>query len=171
MKKLTLIRHAKASHHRHQSDFARPLSEQGVEMAADLGHRLGARAWDPDLVLFSPAVRTRETAEQIRAHAGDEARWEARDPLYLISPTRLLQLIEGTSHKVGHLVVIGHNPSISIVAATLDHSLPPMMTSATAIFDLDIKAWAALTGAAYVGTELLLPPHATRHGAGTSGFE
>ena len=171
MKKLTLIRHAKAAHHRHQPDQSRPLSEQGHEMAEALGQRLSKRIWSPDLVLYSPSVRTRETAVHIRRHAGAAARWEEHDPLYLISPSRLLQVIEATAHTVGHLVIIGHNPSISIVAETLDHSLPPLMTSATVIFDLDIRAWGGLEGAAYVGTDLLLPPHAPRHDVGASSFE
>jgi phosphohistidine phosphatase len=160
MKKLTLIRHAKASHHGHLPDAERPLTQEGRQMADDLGGRLADLAWDPDLVLLSPSVRTRETAASIRQRAGRGARWVEDERLYLIHPRHLLLLIEACEREVSHLVIIGHNPSISIVAETLDHSVAPIGTSGTALFTLNIRAWPVLQAAPHAPADLLLPPHA-----------
>ncbi|MEZ4485136.1 MAG: histidine phosphatase family protein [Syntrophotaleaceae bacterium] len=66
MKRLTLLRHAKSSWHDPDlNDFARPLNKRGLHDAPLMGQRLANRNFQPDWVLASPAVRTRQTIETV----------------------------------------------------------------------------------------------------------
>src|SRR4029434_8634311 len=66
MKTLFLIRHAKSSwDDAALSDKDRPLDDRGKRDAPKMGKRLAKRDVKPDLILSSPAVRARTTAEII----------------------------------------------------------------------------------------------------------
>jgi phosphohistidine phosphatase len=61
---LLIIRHAKAEAHGHpQGDSARALVKKGHDQAARLGRFLKSASRLPDIVLTSPLVRARQTAE------------------------------------------------------------------------------------------------------------
>ncbi|MBC7980614.1 MAG: histidine phosphatase family protein [Armatimonadetes bacterium] len=62
---LLLLRHGKAEDHVSsvQNDFLRPLTDKGLEQARQAARILGAADLLPDLVLSSPLVRARQTAD------------------------------------------------------------------------------------------------------------
>ena len=63
---LHLLRHAKSSRDDPElADRDRPLAPRGVRNAAVLAERLSRAGFAPDLVLCSPALRTRETLAAI----------------------------------------------------------------------------------------------------------
>ena len=63
---LTVIRHAKADEGEGMTDRDRPLTEKGERDAAGIAAVPGRAAW-PDLVLCSPATRTRQTGGLMEA--------------------------------------------------------------------------------------------------------
>ena len=64
MDRLILFRHAKAERDSESGDdFDRPLAPRGRSEAKAMGEQLAALGFRPDLVLISPALRTRETWE------------------------------------------------------------------------------------------------------------
>lgn len=66
MIQLALLRHAKSSWDQPQlDDFDRPLNERGRRAAPIMGHMLASLKFAPDVVLCSPAKRTRETLEAV----------------------------------------------------------------------------------------------------------
>ena len=69
----------------------------------------------PELVLCSPATRTRETLDAIRvALGGPEVRFEER--LYAASDDELLDALRGVDPGVGSVLVIAHNPGLEDLA-------------------------------------------------------
>ncbi len=119
-KRLTLIRHANAEQDADVRDFERPLSRKGGNEANDMARRFHERGLVPDFILTSAAVRTRETAETFAKVLGVPARLlQADDSLYLADGEHIIVSIRAMGPRVGHLMVIGHNPGISAAAISL----------------------------------------------------
>jgi phosphohistidine phosphatase len=119
-RRLTLIRHAAAEQDADVRDFERPLSRKGQSEAQEMARRFHDRGLVPDLVLVSAATRTRETADAFARELGVAARLlQADDSLYLADGDHILSVIRGIGPRVGHLMVIGHNPGISAAAISL----------------------------------------------------
>jgi phosphohistidine phosphatase len=119
-RRLTLIRHANAEQDADVRDFERPLSRKGLGEAQEVARRFQERGLKPDLILLSAAVRTRETAEAFAKELGVPARLlQADDSLYLAGGEQILSIVRGIGPRVGHLMVIGHNPGISAAAISL----------------------------------------------------
>jgi len=119
-KRLTLIRHANAEQDADVRDFERPLSRKGQNEALEMARRFQERGLVPDLILASAATRTRETAETFAKVLGVNARLlQADDALYLAEGDYILGAIRAVGPRVGHLMVIGHNPGISAAAISL----------------------------------------------------
>jgi len=117
---LALLRHAKAmSPDDYADDFERPLSPKGRSDATAAGLWFAAQGVRPQLVLCSPALRARQTWEAAAPAIGDIlVAYEPR--LYLTSPTDALELVQGTDQRVETLLVVGHNPTLSVLSAMLD---------------------------------------------------
>ncbi|MEO8017515.1 MAG: histidine phosphatase family protein [Pseudomonadota bacterium] len=119
-KRLTLIRHANAEQDVDVRDFERPLSRKGQGEALEMARRFQERGLVPDLILASAAARTRETAETFAKVLGVATRLlQADDGLYLAEGDYILTTIRAVGPRVGHLMVIGHNPGISAAAISL----------------------------------------------------
>ncbi|WP_312888612.1 SixA phosphatase family protein [Nonomuraea rhodomycinica] len=115
MPTLIVLRHAKAAQVPGLSDRERPLTERGERDAGRAGDELRAMGLVPDLILCSPAERTRRTAEL--AFPDAEVSYE-RD-IYEAYPDELLELIRRTDPEVGTLVLCGHNPGVHELALGL----------------------------------------------------
>lgn len=118
MRELILLRHAHAeSAAPGQDDIDRPLSRQGQAEAELAGRWLKTENLVPDLVLCSPARRTRETLEQVLQVIGYvDQRQEQR--IYEATPGNLIQVAD--EHRdVGRVLLVGHNPGLEQVAALM----------------------------------------------------
>lgn len=119
-RRLLLLRHAQAASTPGLEDAQRPLTEQGEQDAADVGRWLHASGITPGLVLCSTARRARRTWElggaalQTTPPVSYEKRiYEAEDDAELVAPVREVD------ERVGCLAVVGHNPTIRDLAASL----------------------------------------------------
>ncbi len=146
-KRLTLIRHANAEHDSDVRDFERPLSRKGHSEAEEMARRFQERGLVPDMIVCSAATRTRETAATFARVLGVEARFlQAEDSLYLADGDHILATIKATGPRVGHLMVIGHNPGISAAAISLapeaiSNDLP---TCGTLTMNVACASWALI---------------------------
>lgn len=118
MRELILLRHAHAeSAAPGQDDIDRPLSRQGQAEAELAGRWLKTENLVPDLVLCSPARRTRETLEQVLQVIGyADQRQEQR--IYEATPGALIQVAD-EHREVGRVLLVGHNPGLEQVAALM----------------------------------------------------
>jgi phosphohistidine phosphatase len=145
VKRLVVVRHAKATHKEGFADFARPLTGRGRRDARAAGKWLGGRGFVPDLVLCSPARRTEQTWAELAPAltAGREIEVWYEPQLYGATEDLTLDLVGATPADVSTLMVISHNPAAQEVAATLtgqgDLAFP---TCAIAVIGLG--SWARL---------------------------
>ncbi|MEK1931100.1 MAG: histidine phosphatase family protein [Pararhizobium sp.] len=131
--RLYLLRHAKAGWALPgQKDFDRTLGDVGfveakivAEMAADLG-------FAPALILSSPAVRCRQTAEAFRRAMGEGPEIRYIDTLYTGADDTYRDIITSQC-SLASLMVVGHNPVIEEIlreilgeqAAAIPYGYPP----------------------------------------------
>lgn len=102
------------------SDAERRLAEHGLDDAAEAGRWLGAQGIEPDLAVVSSATRTEMTWEAVSEAAGWDVELFLDEGLYTAGPETALDLVRATDGAVRTLVVIGHNPTVSILAQLLD---------------------------------------------------
>ena len=126
--RLVLMRHAKAEASNGISDELRPLALAGRRQSGDVGARLAASGLLPERVLVSSAVRTRQTWELVKASLGDLPDPEADidDALYDAGPRDLLRMLAEVDERVATLLVIGHEPAMSMTAAMITDPRPPV---------------------------------------------
>ena len=118
MKRLILMRHAKTEPwFQGVDDESRALVSRGQADAALMAAELVQRGWVPDLVVLSPARRTRETWKAM-ADRFSGAEHKIVDELYLIG-TRGLGDVVAAHDSVGTLLIIGHNPGMHDFACHL----------------------------------------------------
>ena len=142
------MRHAKAEAHG-PSDFDRHLADRGVEEGAMAGRWLVEQGFEPDHVLVSAALRTRETWAAVADGAGwdaDTIETDENDTLYEAGPETALDLVREVPEDAVALLVIGHNPTMGYLAQLLDDGegdeeasnalVMGYPTSAMTIFDL-----------------------------------
>ncbi|MGI5246404.1 SixA phosphatase family protein [Dactylosporangium sp. CA-139066] len=109
---LILLRHAKAANpDDYETDIERPLAPRGHRDAAAAGEWLRASALEPDAVLCSTAVRTRETLAGLGL--GNEVPVVYEHRIYVGPAADTLDLLRQTDATVETLLLIGHNPTIS----------------------------------------------------------
>lgn len=120
MKTLCLLRHAKSSWNQPGlADFERPLNARGRAACATMAHALRDRGLEPDLVLCSPAARTRETLACILDQTGWAPPVVHPAVLYPGDPGAVLGAIRAVPATAARLLVIGHNPGIHALALHL----------------------------------------------------
>ena len=125
MARITLFRHAKAETPAIQkSDFDRVLSNRGRRNADRMGQFIARNNLLPDMVIVSPAARTRETHELASVHWPDIP-VIYRDSIYEASATNILAAIGSLAGDAERVMVIGHNPGLAVLLGNLVETPPP----------------------------------------------
>jgi phosphohistidine phosphatase len=142
MATLIVLRHAKAVDGLGRSDAERPLTERGRRDAKAAGRHLRGRGLLPEMVLCSPATRTRQTLEGLRLGPESKVSYEPR--IYQNDVDLLFELVKMTGGDVHSLLLIGHNPSLHQFVVDLGASqIERFPTSACAVLTVE-DAWADL---------------------------
>jgi phosphohistidine phosphatase len=121
--RLFLIRHAKAQPG--EPDETRPLAEKGIEQAKRLGVTLSLHPTPPVVVLTSPLLRARQTAEAVARATGAELRVDDR-----ISPGATADSLRtALTGLAGPVAAVGHQPDCSEIALALTGADPGFPTA------------------------------------------
>lgn len=124
---LHLLRHAKSSWDEPGlADHDRPLAPRGRRAAKLIAQHLEWRGIEPELVLCSPAKRTRQTLTRISSAIGEGADVRIEPDLYGASAAELLSILNGIEGEPGSAMVIGHNPGIEDLAIQLARPGPEL---------------------------------------------
>jgi phosphohistidine phosphatase len=119
-RQLILLRHAKSSwKDASLPDDERPLAPRGRRALVLVAQHLRASDITVDLVLCSPARRTRQTWDGLRAglRAAPEVRFVRE--LYEATGSELLDVLNRVDRHFGAVLLIGHNPGIADLAGGL----------------------------------------------------
>ena len=152
MRTLHLLRHAKSSWDDVSlDDIDRPLNDRGRRACEALSRYFADDAIVPDLILCSPARRTRETLAGIEAAFG-EPRTEFPEELYGAGAETISALVAALPDDVDQAMAIGHNPGIEEAAlslagsgANLERMRAKYPTGALATIEFEVDGWTEVT--------------------------
>ena len=128
------------------SDSERPLNKRGQRDAPEMGKRLKHRGIRPDLIMASPAVRARTTAE-IYAFQLDYPLEKLRiNPgQYAATVPSLLALLHTVEPQFATVMMVGHNPEFTALANVLGGlHLENIPTCGIVALEFSIASWQAL---------------------------
>ncbi|QHS57698.1 histidine phosphatase family protein [Mucilaginibacter sp. 14171R-50] len=143
MKKLLLIRHAKATHESGYSDFERPLTDKGFKQCELMAARLIAAGIKPGMMMASPALRTLSTANVFSQVLGLQQAITNKD-IYDASENTLLKVISELPNDKDYVAIVGHNPGISQVLYYLSGAIKEVPPCAVALIEFDADSWQEL---------------------------
>jgi phosphohistidine phosphatase len=118
---VVLLRHAHADWPLYSGlDINRPLTPRGEEDARAAAHAIRAAGFTPALLLVSPALRTRQTAELVAREfvmSADQLRFI--DALYNARAAQMETALRKAARQSSSLLMVAHNPGISELARRL----------------------------------------------------
>lgn len=142
MKTLYVLRHAKSSwSDASLSDFQRPLNERGLRTAPFMGRLMKERGFVPDVIVSSPAMRAKQTAELVCEAAGFVVEISFDERIYEASVGTLVSLVTGIDNVFGSALLVGHNPGVEGLVYYLTGQIAPMPTAALAVIELTTENW------------------------------
>ena len=149
MKTLTLLRHAKSDwSDAVRRDFDRPLNDRGRRAAWTMGTHMAAEGLRFDKVVASPALRVRDTLDEVARGYGGALDPHFDQQVYLASAATLLDLVRGTAPGVGRLLLVGHNPGLEdlVLALASEDADSPMRREVEIKYPTATLAEIALAG-------------------------
>lgn len=142
MKTLYLLRHAKSSWNDSSlRDFDRPLNERGRADAPVIGKHIASEDLGDPLLICSPSLRTRETAQLVLLNANLHVEPRFDDRIYEASVRDLLQVVSEIDDAKQTAILIGHNPGLEELLALLTGEARQMPTCALAKIVFDASSW------------------------------
>ena len=127
--KIYLIRHSNAvdpGTPGYEDDSLRPLTDKGRDKMKEIASALKKMDWKPDLIVSSPYLRARETAEILAKVLKYKKELLFNDTLV---PTGNADEIIGEineKYSVDELVLVGHEPCLSTLIGTLTAGNPDL---------------------------------------------
>jgi phosphohistidine phosphatase len=150
---LYLLRHAKSIRpDDHGDDHERGLTPRGVRDSAQMGRWL-SRTPDlppPGLVLCSTARRVANTIGGLLPQLDRQPLVQTERGLYLASPGRILDAIQGVDDRHAAVLVVGHNPGIQALAIQLsgrggrkiaERMVQKFPTAGLAVLRFPVESW------------------------------
>ena len=147
MKVLYLVRHAKSSWDDPDlEDIARPLNGRGKSDAQAMGEKLLRQGIKPEILVSSPAKRTRSTAKSLAKKIGfPKENIRIADELYHGNMNQILEFLRGTPKETGSVMIFSHNPILTEFANALcGVNIYNIPTCGVVAIEFDIREWALL---------------------------
>jgi phosphohistidine phosphatase len=144
MKRLVIIRHAKAEQGGYDRDFERQLTEKGKDDAHNVAADL--KEWDiyPDYIISSPANRALTTARifaEVLKYPKDKI-LEKKGLYFDYTTQEFLDLVHEVDDAHSTLFIFGHNPFMYFMAESLcDKFKGDMPTCSTVVINYDVSSW------------------------------
>lgn len=157
---LLLVRHAMANEKEgDQKDIDRTLNNNGLRDATRIGQELKKKEVVPDIIISSPAVRARATAELIAEKCGYSIdKIHINDEVYNAPVRVLLQTINRCKEEWNIVLIVAHNPGVSYVAEYITGdeigSVPP---GTMLHLDFEVAKWEEISAGSGSVTEKIYP--------------
>src|SRR5262249_14225267 len=128
----------------------RPLARRGEEAAPRMGAFMAAQGIEPELILCSPAVRTRQTLDLVLPHLTSGPTVVYEEGFYLAGASQLLGRLRKIEPKGPHVMIAGQAPGMQGLACEGAGSGAPkemqalaakFPTAGLAVLDFDVEGW------------------------------
>jgi phosphohistidine phosphatase len=144
MKRLIIVRHAKAEQGGFDHDFKRELSEKGKDDAHRISNDL--KEWEifPDYIISSPAIRALTTA---RIYAEElnfpKQKIIERKGLYFdFTTAEFVDMLHEIPNEFKNVFVFGHNPFMYFMVENMCNGFAgDMPTCSTVVIDFPVNSW------------------------------
>jgi len=142
MKTLYIARHAKSNWGQAgYTDFERPLNEQGIIDAKLMARHLSSLEIKVDSVITSSAVRALTTANMYAKQILSQGAPVGIDVIYEAEERIVLEVIRDISNDFDVVMLVGHNPGISLLISMLTGHQVDMSAGDIAELKIDLKNW------------------------------
>jgi len=138
-------------------DHARPLTQRGVASAERMGEVIRDLGLAPDLVVSSTAQRAKATAELARLAGGWSTRLILADELYGASVKDTLDVVSRFGEEHERLMVVGHQPTWSMLVQHLTGARCAMRTASVADIEILSDRWTGVASSSGTLVTLLQP--------------
>lgn len=144
MKRVVIVRHAKAVPYGYDDDFNRKLRDSGKEDAAHLSNELKELNVSPDLIIASPAKRAYKTAK-IYAETYGYAKGDIQkdEDLYDgLTTMDFIDMLHTLPAETETVFVFGHNPTVHYLVNNLVRFFnSDTPTCSTAVIEFEVDRW------------------------------
>ncbi|WP_372773408.1 histidine phosphatase family protein [Mangrovibacterium sp.] len=147
MKRVVIVRHAKAIPYGYEDDFNRKLRPSGREDAEIVSLELKNLGISPGLIISSPAKRAFSTAKiYANTFQYDKDKIQKEEDLYDGMTTQdFIDILQTLKDKVETVFVFGHNPTIHYLINNLVRFFnSDTPTCSTAVIDFNVEHWSAI---------------------------
>ena len=144
MKRLVIVRHAKAVPYGYHDDILRDLQDRGKNDANIISKELNKKGIMPDAMISSPAKRALKTAKIFAGNLGfEKERIEENEDIYEgITASEFIDLINDLPDNMNTAFFFGHNPGFHFFVSTLlNFYNEDMPTCATIGINFDTDNW------------------------------
>lgn len=142
MKRLFIIRHAKSDWDDSSlDDYDRPLNKRGQKNAPFMGKLLKSKNIKPDLIISSPALRAKTTAELIAKEVGYEKPITPNPYIYEAYVSALEEIVQYIYDDNETVFLVGHNPGLSALAYTLCGLKEQIPTCSIVEIEFNCDSW------------------------------
>lgn len=148
MKKLFIIRHAKSSWKDSSlDDFERPLNKRGKLNAPLMGERLKERNAVPDIILSSPALRAKSTAEIIAKKVKYSKKILFKSDIYDVGESAIREVFKKLNDENSVVFLFGHNPDLNMLAEEYVDFEKNIPTCGVVEIEFDCRKWKDISAA------------------------
>ncbi|MGM0619761.1 MAG: SixA phosphatase family protein [Bacteroidota bacterium] len=144
MKRVVIVRHAKAVPYGYDDDFSRDLRDRGKNDAKLVSDELKKQEIKPDAMISSPAKRALKTARIFAGQLGFKEKNIREVPEIYdgLTTSEFVELINELPDDSETVFFFGHNPGFHYFTANLlKHYNEDMPTCATVGIDFDVESW------------------------------
>ena len=119
---LLVMRHAKTEPFGDGGDVGRELTDKGRKQAKAVAKGVAAHKMVPTRIACSSATRARQTCDRMLKVFGDDPKVDYRQSLYVGGVQSVFDELAQTKEKHRELLVLGHEPTVSIACQWLASS-------------------------------------------------
>lgn len=142
MKTLLLMRHAKSSWKDESlSDIERPLKKRGKKDTALIAKVIKKNKLIPDVIITSPAARTKETVKVLKKELDFDGKQIVADNLYMGEPEDFIETIKEVNNKHNTVLMVAHNPGLEAYLQIMGGEIEAVPTGGLGYIVLVLEDW------------------------------
>lgn len=130
-----------------QSDFDRPLLDEGRTAAKRVGNFLKTENLIVDVACSSPAARAQETCRMVLQEAENDLDVRLEQRIYDGGSVSLLEVISEAEGTRNTLLLVGHNPVLEDLVKLLTGQMVQLPAASLTEITFALNSWAEVPGA------------------------
>jgi phosphohistidine phosphatase len=158
MKTLYIMRHGKKEEsNSDEYDYDIELAKKGKDDSKTVSKKLKDQNHNIDLIVSSPAIRARQTAEIVSKTIQYDKNIMYNEVIYQAFVNEIVESVSYTFDTVDNLLVIGHNPALTALAITFTDFKEEIKSAQIVKIEFDCDSWISINKSNAKFIELIKP--------------